>query len=52
MWTHTPRMFGMAASQGLPYPRFTGDEMNNLLAYLRGATKETAAGAAGRPTGR
>jgi mono/diheme cytochrome c family protein len=52
MWTHTPGMVAMARSQGIPYPRFTGDEMNNLLAYLRSATKETAAGAAGRPPGR
>lgn len=44
MWTHTPQMAAMATSQGIPYPRFAGDEMNNLLAFLRGA--------AGQPPGR
>jgi cytochrome c2 len=37
MWTHTPRMAAMAGRLGLPYPRFSGDEMGNLLAFLRTA---------------
>lgn len=44
MWTHTPQMAAMAMSQGIAYPRFSGDEMNNLLSFLRAA--------AGRPPGR
>ncbi len=47
MWTHSPRMAAVAAEQGVPYPRFAGDEMGNLLAFLR-----QAAGATSRPTGR
>ncbi len=35
MWTHTPRMAEMASRQGLAYPRFTGDEMTNLVGLLR-----------------
>jgi cytochrome c551/c552 len=35
MWTHSPRMAASAAEQGVPYPRFAGDEMGNLLAFLR-----------------
>lgn len=39
MWTHTPRMAAMAAARGLPYPRFAGDEMANLLGLLRSASE-------------
>lgn len=35
MWTHTPRMAQMAREQGVPYPRFSGSEMTNLVGYLR-----------------
>ena len=35
MWTHTPRMAEMASRQGVPYPRFSGDEMVNLVGLLR-----------------
>lgn len=38
MWTHTPRMAAMASRQGVPYPRFTGDEMANLVGLLRSAS--------------
>ena len=38
MWTHTPRMAAMASRQGVPYPRFSGDEMGNLLGFLRSAS--------------
>lgn len=37
MWTHAPRMAGMAGRLGIPYPRFSGDEMGNLLGFLRQA---------------
>ena len=39
MWTHTPRMAAMASRRGLPYPRFAGDEMGNLLGFLRSAAR-------------
>lgn len=35
MWTHTPRMAEMARRQGVPYPRFSGDEMADLVGYLK-----------------
>ncbi len=41
MWTHTPRMAAMAERQGIPYPRFSGDEMGNLLTFLRNAAVAT-----------
>jgi cytochrome c551/c552 len=47
MWTHTPRMAAMAERQGIPYPRFSGDEMGNLLAFLRSAAVAAPAGGSG-----
>jgi cytochrome c551/c552 len=47
MWMHSPRMVSVAATRGVPYPRFAGDEMGNLLAYLR----QVAAGAPRRTGG-
>ena len=44
MWTHTPAMAAMAERQGMPYPRFSGDEMGNLVGFLK-----QAATAARRP---
>ena len=41
MWTHTPRMAAMAERQGIPYPRFSSEEMGNLLAFLRNAAVAT-----------
>jgi cytochrome c551/c552 len=46
MWTHTPAMAAMAGRQGIPYPRFAGDEMGNLVGFLK-----QAATAAPRPSG-
>ena len=37
MWRHAPRMAALAIQEGLLYPRFSGDEMVNLLGYLRRA---------------
>jgi hypothetical protein len=37
MWRHTPRMAAKALERGVLYPRFSGDEMPNLLAFLRSA---------------
>ena len=35
MWSHTPRMAAVAIQQSVMYPRFTGEEMVNLLGFLR-----------------
>jgi cytochrome c2 len=35
MWAHTPAMAAMAARRGIPYPRFSGDEMGNLVGFLK-----------------
>jgi cytochrome c2 len=35
LWGHTPRMAAAALRQGVLYPRFSGDEMVNLLGFLR-----------------
>jgi cytochrome c551/c552 len=37
MWAHTPGMAAMAAQKGIPYPRFSGDEMGNLVGFLKHA---------------
>jgi cytochrome c2 len=39
MWRHTPRMAVMAKERGVLYPRFSGSEMEDLLAFLRRATE-------------
>ena len=38
IWNHAPRMAGHAARLGVLYPRFTGDEMGNLVEFLKRAT--------------
>ena len=35
MWAHTPRISQKAIELGIPYPRFTDDEMTHLLGFLR-----------------
>jgi hypothetical protein len=37
MWAHTPGMAAMALEKGIPYPRFSGDEMGNLVGFLKHA---------------
>lgn len=37
IWNHSPRMAGHMVRTGLLYPRFAGDEMGNLLGFLRSA---------------
>jgi mono/diheme cytochrome c family protein len=39
MWRHTPAMALRALEVGVMYPRFSGDEMRNLVAFLRGASR-------------
>jgi cytochrome c551/c552 len=39
MWNHTPGMAAKALELGILYPRFADDEMGNLVAFLRNATK-------------
>lgn len=35
MWTHTPSMAAVALERGILYPRFTGNELTNLVGFLR-----------------
>ena len=49
MWTHTPRMAAMASSVGVAYPRFSGDEMGNLVGFLREAAAAPLRGTGGAP---
>jgi cytochrome c len=37
VWNHAPRMAAAAARLDLRHPRFAGDEMANLFAFLRSA---------------
>lgn len=39
VWKHAPRMAEEARRMGVSYPRFTGQEMANLVGLLRRATK-------------
>lgn len=41
MWAHTPGMAAMAIKKGIPYPRFSGDEMGNLVGFLKHAAATT-----------
>ncbi|MDO8478677.1 MAG: hypothetical protein Q7W02_21270 [Candidatus Rokubacteria bacterium] len=41
MWAHTPGMVAMALKKGIPYPRFSGDEMGNLVGFLKHAAATT-----------
>jgi mono/diheme cytochrome c family protein len=38
IWGHAPRMAAVAARLGVTYPRFGGDEMAHVFAFLRSAT--------------
>jgi cytochrome c551/c552 len=42
MWAHTPAMAAMATARGVPYPRFAGDEMGDLVGFLRQAATVAA----------
>ena len=37
IWNHSPRMAAHAVRLGVLYPRFTGDEMVNLIGFLKSA---------------
>ncbi len=52
MWTHTPAMAAMAARQGVAYPRFSGDEMGNLLGFLKQAASNVSPRRPGTAPGR
>lgn len=39
MWTHSPRMAVTAAERGILFPRFSGEELGHLIAFLKGATR-------------
>ncbi len=40
MWRHGPEMEERMAKLGKPWPRFTGNEMADLVAYIRSATRK------------
>ncbi len=52
MWTHTPAMAAMAARQGVAYPRFSGDDMGNLLGFLKHVATTVPARRSGTAPGR
>lgn len=39
IWSHAPRMAEEAKRMNVLYPRFSGDEMGNLVGFLRSAAK-------------
>jgi cytochrome c551/c552 len=39
VWKHAPRMADEARRMGVPYPRFTGEEMAHLVGLLRTSAK-------------
>ena len=39
VWSHAPRMAVEAQQMGVLYPRFSGDEMGNLVGFLRSSAK-------------
>jgi hypothetical protein len=38
MWNHAPVMETQFRERGLPWPRFSGDEVRDLVAYLLSAS--------------
>jgi cytochrome c2 len=44
MWAHTPVMAEMAIDARVPYPRFAGNEMGNLVGFLKGTARPEPAG--------
>ena len=38
-WTHAPRIAAKALERGIPYPRFSDDEMTHLVAFLRSGSR-------------
>ena len=38
MWNHGPEMASVMKGRGVPWPKFAGHEMGDLLAYLRAGT--------------
>src|SRR5205814_907611 len=38
MWNHGPEMASVMKGRGVPWPKFSGHEMGDLLAYLRVGT--------------
>ena len=38
-WTHAPRIAAKALARGIPYPRFSDDEMTHLVAFLRSGSR-------------
>lgn len=36
IWNHVPAMQAMFKEEGIPFPRFSGSEMADLIAYMHG----------------
>jgi len=51
MWNHAPAMFDVAQSRQVEWPRFDGDEMRDLSAFLHGLRPSPHAAAAAAPAG-
>jgi mono/diheme cytochrome c family protein len=47
LWQHGPRMLEQMKQKGVAWPRFTSDEMSNLIAYLNGGGRPGTSGPAG-----
>jgi len=44
MWNHAPTMEKLVQEKGLPWPKFEGDEMRDLVEYIRSFARESASG--------
>lgn len=49
MWNHAPGMYGLIEPENVEWPRFEGDEMRDLAAYLRTFVAANSAGASDDP---
>lgn len=52
MWAHTPAMAAMASRESVLYPRFSGDEMGDLVGFLRRVAAPAQQSGPGAPAGR
>lgn len=43
MWNHAPTMEKLAQEKGLPWPKFAGNEMRDLVEYIRSFARGSAA---------
>jgi hypothetical protein len=48
MWNHAPTMEKLVQEKGLQWPKFEGDEMRDLVEYIRSFARESAQRRTGR----